>query len=694
MAGVRRAGAWRYSQWDGSQEPVELDADDVLSSVADDLLYHGDLDAALRRVLQQGFTTPSSERVAGLRDLLARLQARREELLSGNDLSGLYDDVRRRLDEVLDTERSELDRAAAAAGPDDEEAARRAAEAHTELDLLPDELARQIGALSRYEFSSPLAQQRFEELVADLRRDLAQLQLDRTAGAMASAGPEEREHLRAGLDALNKMLEQRAAGEPIDPSFEQFMQQFGDMFPEAGDLDELLQRMAERMAAASALVASMTPEQRAELAALADELMSDMDLGWQLDRLGANLRNALPSLPWDRGVAMSGGDPLGLGEAGDVFAELARLDQLGQMLRGAAQPGELAEVDPASVAELLGPDAAAALETLASLTRRLEEQGLVARREGRLSMTPKGLRRLGSRALDELFSRLRRDRVGEHPVASAGIGHDRSDETKAYEYGDPMRLDVQKTLRNALLRSSSSSEPLHEVGSRPASLSGSGRSRSRLPIALVPDDFEIEQSEHLSTASTVLAVDLSLSMPMRDNFLAAKKVAMALQSLIASRYPRDYLGLVGFSATAREIQPRELPEVSWDFAYGTNLQHALALSRRMLGGKAGAKQVIVITDGEPTAHVLEGGDVFFDYPPAPETLEATLGEVARCTRAKISINTFVLDATGSLRAFVEQMTKMNRGRAFFTTPDDLGGYVLVDFVEQRASRTRRIARGN
>jgi uncharacterized protein with von Willebrand factor type A (vWA) domain len=187
----------------------------------------------------------------------------------------------------------------------------------------------------------------------------------------------------------------------------------------------------------------------------------------------------------------------------------------------------------------------------------------------------------------------------------------------------------------------------------------------------------------------VLLLDLSLSMPMRDNFLAAKKVAMALHALIASRFPRDYLGIVGFSEVARELTPHQLPEVSWDFVYGTNMQHALLLARRMLGRHSGTRQVLMITDGEPTSHVLEDGSVFFHYPPVAETVEATLAEVARCTREGIRINTFMLDATSYLRRFVERLTRMNRGRAFFTTPDTLGDYVLVDFIEQkRALRGR------
>ncbi|MBO0732414.1 MAG: VWA domain-containing protein, partial [Acidimicrobiaceae bacterium] len=288
------------------------------------------------------------------------------------------------------------------------------------------------------------------------------------------------------------------------------------------------------------------------------------------------------------------------------------------------------------------------------------DAGLVDQREGRLELTPRGLRKIGQNALSDLFSRLVRDRLGRHQAQREGLGHERSYETKAYEWGDPFNLSIERTVRNAL-----------------------GRQGAGVPVALSPDDFEVERTESLTRTSTVLLVDLSLSMPMRDNFLAAKKVAMALHSLISTQFPRDYLGLVGFGEVARELRPEQLPEVSWDYTYGTNMQHALVLARRMLARQGGTKQVIMITDGEPTAHILPDGEPFFSYPPAPETIRMTLSEVARCTREDIRINTFMLDSTGYLRSFVERMTKLNRGRAFFTTPETLGDYVLVDFLEHK-----------
>jgi uncharacterized protein with von Willebrand factor type A (vWA) domain len=335
------------------------------------------------------------------------------------------------------------------------------------------------------------------------------------------------------------------------------------------------------------------------------------------------------------------------------------------MMTQANNPGALAEVDVDRASQLLGEDAARSLEQLARLTQQLREAGLIEQREGRLEITPRGLRKIGQNALSDLFSRLVKDRMGRHQVEPVGAGHERTYETKPYEWGDPFNLSIERTVRNAVAR----------VG-------------SGTPVHLLPEDFEVDRTETLTRTSTVLMVDLSLSMEMRANFLAAKKVAMALHSLITTQYPRDYLGLVGFGETARELRPEQLPEVSWDYTFGTNMEHALSLARRMLARQSGTKQVIMITDGEPTAHILPDGSPYFSYPPTAETVRLTLAQVARCTREDIRINTFMLDATGYLRDFVEKLTQLNRGRAFFTTPETLGDYVLVDFLDQKRTQHR------
>jgi uncharacterized protein with von Willebrand factor type A (vWA) domain len=683
---------FEYSRWDGTQVGFDLDADDILAEIKDDLMYHGDVGYALRRLLQQGFRDREGRRVEGLQDLLERIASKRRQERERHELGGAMKEIADELDEIVAREHQGLDELERDARDSGDERRRQVTdevvgERRAELGLLPDDLAGRVRGLSGYEFTSSEARERFVELLERLRQEVVQSYLDQVAGAASEMGPEGRDHIRNALDALNKMMEQRAAGEALDPGFEDFMQRYGELFPGAPkDLDELLAQLAQRMAAASAMLASMTPGQRAQLQALMDELLGDMDLSWQIDRLAGNLRAAFPGEQWDRRLSFSGADGLGLSEATDVFERLGELDRLEAMLSGVPQPGALAEIDLDRVRELVGEDAARSLAELQKLSRRLEEAGLAEHRDGRLELTPKGLRRIGQRALEDLFKHLNKDRLGGHGLASIGVGHERAEETKAYELGDPFNLHIERTLRNALRRQ------VAETAPGPVAPAGKGRGVS-LPVRLAPDDFEIERTEHETQCATVLLVDLSLSMPLRDNFLAAKKVALAMQALISGQFPRDYLGIVGFSERAREIRPEELPAVSWDYVYGTNIQHALLLARRLLGRHHGTRQIVMITDGEPTAHLLEDGEVFFNYPPVPATVEATLREVLRCSREGIRINTFALDATGHLRQFIEKITQLNRGRAFFTTPETLGDYVLVDFIENRRRLARRSSRG-
>jgi uncharacterized protein with von Willebrand factor type A (vWA) domain len=663
----------RYSRWDGTQAGFELDADDILSEITDDLLYHGDLNAALRRMMQSGFRDQNGERLAGMRELMEKLRRRRKDELEKYDLGGVYDDIARELREVVDQERQGIDQLEQEARQSGDQRRQEiteqvAQEKRMQLDLLPPDLAGQVRELSEYEFTSSEARERFDELMDKLRQQLMQSYFNQMAGTMQDVSPEQMQRMKDMLSALNQMLEQRANGQ--EPDFESFMQQYGDFFPgNPQNLDELLEQMAEQMAAMQAMLNSMTPEQRAQLQGLAEQLLEDMDLRWQVDQLGEHLRGLFPQMGWDRKYNFSGQDPLGFAEAAQLMDKLGDIDQLENLLRSATSPGALAEVDIDKARDLLGDDGARSLERLAELAKMLEEAGLIEQKEGRYELTPKGMRKIGQNALADLFAKLNQDRIGRHQLERSGVGHERNYETKPYEYGDPFNLQIERTLRNAIRRT------------------GGGT-----PVHLHPDDFEVERTETITRSSTVLMLDLSLSMPMRDNFLAAKKVAMALHSLISSQFPRDYLGIVGFSEVARELKPEQLPEVSWDFVYGTNMQHAFLLSRRMLARQTGTKQIIMVTDGEPTAHLLPGGEVFFNYPPVRETVEATLKEVARCTREDIRINTFMLDANSYLRSFVEKLTRMNRGRAFFTTPETLGSYVLVDFIEQKRALRGRASR--
>ena len=669
--GTFRAVAVRftYSRWDGTQQIPDLDADALLRAMGDELIEHGDPNAALRRMLHQGMEVDGT-RLEGIREMLRKLRERRQERLEQHDLGGVYDEISEALDEVVATERASLEELSEAQGDDGR---RREVESEaiedrrSVLDLLDHEnLAGRVRALGQYDFTSAEAARRFEELVDQLREHLMQQAVDQMVGDVGRMTSEDMLRMKDMLAGLNRMFEQRQVGE--EPDFDEFMKSFGDFFPEnPRSLDELLEVMAQRMAAMAQMMNSMSPEQRAQLEELAQELLGDMDLRWQMDQLSGNLRNLFPEMGWDQSREFTGQDPLGLIEAMQMFEDLADMDRLEQMLSGATSPGALAEVDTDRVRDLLGDQSAESLQRLAEMTRLLEEAGLVENTEGQLTLTPRAVRRLGQNALGDLYQRLIRDRTGRHDLDRDGIGHERDFATKPYEFGDPFNLHIERTIRNALVRN------------------GSG-----IPVDLHPEDFEVERTESAVQAATVLMLDLSLSMPMRDNFLPAKKVAMALHSLISSRFPQDYLGVVTFSEVAREIRPERLPEVSWDYVYGTNMQHGFVLARRMLGNQNGTKQIIMVTDGEPTAHLTDDGYPLFSYPPSPETVERTLLEVQRCTRDDIRINVFMLDATPYLTRFIEQVTRMNGGRAFFTTNQSLGDYLLVDFVDHR--RTLRTVR--
>ena len=646
-----------------------MTADDLFRQMTDDLAYHGDPNAALRNLLQNGFEQ-DGERMQGLREMLERLKQRREEMLESGDVGGVFADLAEKLREIVETERNTLQaQAEYSAGGDDPDQADRDAAAQAErnlqLDMLPPDLPGQVKSLQNYDFTSKQAQQDFDDLLDEMRNQLMQQAVDGMSEAMQNMSPEDMAAMKDMMADLNEMLDQRANGE--EPDFDAFMDKHGEFFPENPEtLDELLENMAARMAAAKAMMASMSPEQRAQLQELSDQLLGDMDLQFQMNQLGQNLQQMFPDMNWGQSYDTQGADPLNFGQAMDLMSDLGDLDQIEQMLRGTTNPGALAEIDFERAAELLGNDTAESMERMAQFTQMLEDAGLINNKEGALELTPRALRKVGQNVLDDLYTKLSADRLGRHNVAETGIGHERNFETKPYEFGDPFTLNIERTVRNAIRRT------------------GGGT-----PVNLTPDDFEVERTERTTRTSTVLMLDLSLSMPMRDNFVPAKKVALALESLISGQYPQDYLGIVTFSEVAREVPARDLAELSWDYVYGTNMQHGFQLARRMLSKESGTKQILMVTDGEPTAHINDFGRPEFNYPPTHETINLTLKEVNKCTKDNIRINVFMLDATPYLTAFIEQITKMNGGRAFFTDNQNVGDFVLVDFVEQKRKMIRR-----
>jgi uncharacterized protein with von Willebrand factor type A (vWA) domain len=676
-------GPYRYARWDGTQRLPDLSADEVLDALSDDLMAEGDLAEALRRLFERGMARPRGEQgdaIPGLRDLLERLAQRRQEMLDRYQLGDVLSGIREELEAIVDTERRGIERRLAESGSSSsgDEGLRRMASEMAErrqeqLDALPDDAGGRIHGLQEYDFLEPSARDRFEELLNSLRKQVLDSWFQGLSEAIQDVTPDQLAANREMVRDLNRLLEERLEGnEPSQDRVDSFLAQHGQFFPGAKTLDDIIEQLTERMAAMQSLLASMSPQQREELQSMMESLLRDDRLRWDLAQLAATLDQLLPAGLGER-MRFRGDEPLSLDGALAQMAQLQRMDRLSEDLLDASDVGSLADVDPEEVRRLLDAESAQDLEALQRLAKILEDAGYVERNGEELQLTARGTRRLGQRVLDELFAKLRRDAFGGHAIRRSGQGGERAEESTAWEFGRPFHLDLQRTLANALTR--------EENG-----LSARGR-RGDARLILDPKDFAVFETEELSDAATVLLVDMSRSMLLRGCFLAAKKVAVALDTLIRTQFPRDRLHVVGFAYYAREIRPGALAGLSWQgYEYGTNLQHGLLLARRLLTREHTAnKTVVVITDGEPTAH-FEDGQVEFSYPPTRRTITETLKEVTRCTREGITINTFMLERSRALTEFVDRMTRLNKGRAFYASPEHLGEYILVDYVGNKRKR--------
>ncbi|MCS7206642.1 MAG: VWA domain-containing protein [Dehalococcoidia bacterium] len=670
---------YRYARWDGTQQVFAPDLEQVLDKLAKDYLDHGDLSRALTDLLRLGIGDPQGQRLEGLRDLLERLRRLRQERLQRYNLDSILEDLRTRLDHILQTERHAIDQRVdevtrkADQQKDDPLAQRmrdmvlaRAQKSREFLDNLPKSLAGAIQQLSSYEFFSPEAQREFQELLEMLRGRVLDNFVQGLRQALQGMTPEQWRQIREMLQALNQMLRQRAQGQ--EPDFQGFMRRFGHFFGPnpPRSLDELLERLARQMAMARSLLESLSPAQRQELDDLLRSVLDEATMR-DLAELAAYLNALFPVDEWGHRFSFSGDESLDLDQAMEMMRTLHAMDELEEHIQQAMRTGDLDRIDLDQVEEVLGPHARRIVEEMHRILRQLAEEGYLQHRGKRLELTPKGMRRIGQKALKEVFLHLKKDRPGGHHVVCKGTGPDLSGSTRPYQFGDGLDIDLGKSILNALRRTGPT-----------------------LPVRFRVEDFEVNEREHLTQAATCLLLDQSRSMGLFGSFQAAKKVALALSTLIRTQYPRDVLYIIGFSDYAMQIKPEDLPQITWNaWVSGTNLHHALMLSRKLFTRhKSATRQIVVITDGEPTAHIEEG-QAWFSYPPSWRTIQETLKEVRRCTQEGIIINTFMLESNYHLVHFVERMTRINRGRAFYTTPDRLGQYVLVDYVVNRRKRVVR-----
>jgi uncharacterized protein with von Willebrand factor type A (vWA) domain len=665
-------GIYSYSEWDGTQDWAKADADEILAELERNLMNHGDLSQALRMMQRYGIRG-AGKQMPGIQELMQRLRQQRQKNLDKYNLGSMIDDIKEKLEQIVKTEREgiqkKLNEAETKAkepnsplSPEMQQKMLKrlqdmAGQNMEKLDSLPSDMGGQIKELSKYDFMDADARQQFQELMDTLKRNAMSSYAKNMMQQMQNIDPQTISRIRHMMEALNQMLEDRRNGK--EPDFDKFMQQFGDFFGPnpPKNLDELIEQMQRQMAQAQSLLDSLSAEDRQSLENMLNS-MFDEGTQFEMAKLAANLEALYPGDELRQQYRFTGEESLSYAEAMKVMEELQKMDRLQEQLNQAQRSFSLEGIDEELLKELLGEKSAADLDNLQQIAKVLEDAGYIQKKNGRYELTPRGMRKIGQKALHEIFSHLNKDRMGGHTTRKRGGGGERLEETKKYQFGDDFELDLQKTIMNSLRRE-----------------------HAHIPVKLSVDDFEVSQRETLTRTATVLMVDLSLSMFMNGRLQAAKRTAIALDSLIRSQYPKDNLYIIGFSQRAGEIKKEDLPFVNWNgYEHGTNIQHALFLARKKLSKeRSGNKQIILISDGEPTAHI-ENDEIYFQYPPSFRTISMTLREVIRCTQKGIVINTFMLDESSYFTHFVIEMARINRGRVFFANPGDLGKYVLVDYV--------------
>jgi uncharacterized protein with von Willebrand factor type A (vWA) domain len=648
---------YRYGRYVYGPDPLAdpYDARGAVDEMGDSILSGASPADALRDLLRRG-----SEGRRGLDDLLRRVRERQREIRGSGRLDGILEQARALLDTAVGQERAEL-----FPDPGDEARLREA-----DLDALPADTAQAIRRLADYDWRSPAARETFERLRQLLRSEVLDSQFRGMRQALQSPDPQAMQRIKDMLGDLNEMLAADARGEHTQADFDQFMERYGDLFPDnPRNLEELVDSLVSRMAAAERLLRSLSEEQRRELAGLMADALGDAGLESEMARLADALRARRPDL--DRagmmgGVQMSGEEPLGLSDATTALAELADLAEMENAFEQDYPGASLDDIDEDAVRRAFGRQAVDDVEALRRIERELERQGYLTRNNGRLELTPKAVRRLGDTALRRIFADMSfGHRSGDHDQRDTGQAGELTGTTRPWEFGDEQPLDVPATVRNALFR---------------GGLDGG--------IKLAARDFEVAETERRTAAVVSLLVDLSYSMQLRGTWAAAKQTALALHALLRSRFPQDAIQVVGFSNYARELRETDLAGLGWDMVQGTNLHHALLIAGRHIDRHPEHEPVVlIVTDGEPTAHLQRDGRSWFDWPPSPETLELTLAEVDKMTRRHAALNIFMLADDARLSAFVDNVAERNGGRVLQAAPERLGEYVIRDFL-----RTRRASR--
>ncbi|SFQ60358.1 vWA domain-containing protein [Amycolatopsis rubida] len=643
---------YSYGPWHDGPDPLAPPADlrDALDEIGREVMGGSSPRSALEELLRRG-----TEGTAGLDELTRQLWQRRSQIQRRHRLDGTLQEVQQLLRDALQAERREL-----FPDPDDEARFREA-----RLDALPPGTAAAVRELNEYDWRSDEARQKYEQIRDLLGREMLDARFQGMKQAMRNAGPQDVERINQMLGDLNALLSAHAQGaSDIGERFSEFMRRHGEFFPEnPRNVDELIDVLAARSAAAQRMLNSMSEQQRAELAELARQAFGDPRLAQQLSALDSQLRALRPGEDWTSSSRFRGQDPLGLGEGAQAMADLAELDALAEQL-GQSYPGaRLEDIDLEALERQLGPDAGVDARRLSELERELRQQGLFERAaDGTLRLSPKALRRLGETALSDVVNSLR-GKTGERETESAGAAGEPTGSSRPWRFGDLQPWDVPRTVRNAVLRSTAA-----------------GAGSVRLDV----EDVEVIETEHRSRAAVALLVDTSWSMVQEGRWLPMKRTALALHQLISTRFRNDALQLITFGRYAMPVELPELVGLEGTWEQGTNAHHALLLAGRHLRRHPDAQPVVLmVTDGEPTAHLEPDGEAEFSYPPEPATIHKTLSEVDRIAKLGASVTVFRLGDDPRLEAFVDSIARRSGGRVVAPDLDGLGAAVVGDYLRTR-----------
>ncbi|TCL78605.1 MULTISPECIES: VWA domain-containing protein [unclassified Curtobacterium] len=646
----------RYGAYTDGPDPLAPPADlaEALDAIGQDVMAGTSPERAMREFLRRGGRTQR-----GLDDLARKVADRRRELTAKNNLDGTLQQIRELLDQALRAERGELARNVELDDGD-------RALAEMQLDSLSPSPAAAVQELGGYDWTSREARQKYDEIKDLLGREVLDQRFAGMKQALEGATDDDRAAVSAMMQDLNQLLEDHRAGTDSQEQFDAFMAEHGEYFPSnPANVDELLDDLAARAAAAQRMRNSMTEEQRDELDALAQQAFGSPDLMGQLSQLDGNLRSLRPGEDWGGSERMEGDQGLGLGDGTGVFQDIADLDALADQLAQSGPGSELDDLDLDALTRQLGAEAAVDARTLQQLEKALRNSGAMRRgADGQLRLTPKAMRQLGKSLLRDVAERMS-GRQGARDIRQSGAAGEPSGATRQWAYGDTEPWDVTRSITNALTRTAADGRV------------GPG-------VRLTIDDVEVQETESRTQACVALLVDTSFSMAMEDRWVPMKRTALALHTLVSTRFRGDDLQLIAFGREAEVVDIEQLVglDAMWD--KGTNLHHALLLANRHFRKHPTAQPVLlIVTDGEPTSHLEPNGQVWFDYPPDPVTIALTVRELENAGRLGAQTTFFRLGDDPGLARFIDAMAKRVDGSVVAPENDDLGVAVVGSYLGSR-----------